>query len=59
MKVLTFVDGRLETLNLQEFDSEGPQMEDPNGDGTVELVGKDNSFDYATPNPMRRRRFSA
>jgi hypothetical protein len=46
MKVLTFVNGRWETVNVGEFDSEGPQIEDSNGDGAVELVGKDDSFDY-------------
>jgi hypothetical protein len=45
MKVLTFVDGRWETVNVGEFDSDGPQIEDLNGDGVVELVGKDESFD--------------
>jgi hypothetical protein len=47
MKVQTFVDGRWETVNVGEFDSDGPQIEDLNGDGAVELVGKDESFDYA------------
>jgi uncharacterized protein len=47
MKVLTFVDGRWETVNVGEFDSDGPQIEDLNGDGMIELVGKDESFDYA------------
>jgi hypothetical protein len=47
MKVLTFVDGRWETVNVGEFDSDGPQIEDLNGDGAIELVGKDESFDYA------------
>ena len=47
MKVLTFVDGRWEAVNVGEFDSDGPQIEDLNGDGAVELVGKDDSFDYA------------
>jgi S1-C subfamily serine protease len=47
MKVLTFVDGRWETVNGGEFDSDGPQIEDLNGDGAIELVGKDESFDYA------------
>ena len=47
MKVLTFVNGRWETVNVGEFDSGGPQIEDLNGDGAVELVGKDDSFDYA------------
>ncbi len=47
MKVLTFVDGRWETVNVGEFDSDGPQIEDLNGDGAVELVGKDDAFDYA------------
>jgi S1-C subfamily serine protease len=47
MKILTLIDGRWETLNVGEFDSEGPQIEDANGDGAVELVGKDDSFDYA------------
>ena len=47
MKVLTFVNGRWETLDVGEFDSDGPQIEDLNGDGVAELVGKDDSFDYA------------
>jgi S1-C subfamily serine protease len=47
MKVLTFVNGRWETLNVGEFDSDGPEVEDLNGDGAVELVGNDDSFDYA------------
>src|SRR5271165_3193576 len=45
MKLLTFVDGRWETVNVGEFDSDGPQIEDLNGDGAAELVGKDDSFD--------------
>ena len=47
MKVLTFVGNRWETIDVGEFDSEGPQIEDLNGDGAVELVGNDDSFDYA------------
>jgi S1-C subfamily serine protease len=47
MKVLTFVDGRWQTVNVGEFDSDGPRIEDLNGDGAVELVGKDDSFNYA------------
>jgi S1-C subfamily serine protease len=47
MKVLTFVNGRWETVNVGEFDSDGPEIEDLNGDGVVELVGNDDSFDYA------------
>src|SRR4029077_9126886 len=47
MKVLTFVDGRWETVNVGEFDSDGPQIEDLNGDGAAELIGKDDSCDYA------------
>jgi S1-C subfamily serine protease len=47
MKVLNFVEGRWEVVNVGEFDSDGPQIEDLNGDGSVELVGKDDSFDYA------------
>ena len=47
LKVLTFVDGRWRTLDAGEFDSEGPQIEDLNGDGAAGLVGKDDSFDYA------------
>lgn len=47
MKVLTFVEGRWETVNVGEFNSVGPQIEDLNGDGAVEFVGKDDSFDYA------------
>ncbi len=47
MKVVTFVDGRWKTVNIGEFDSEGPLIEDLNGDGAAELVGKDDSFDYA------------
>ena len=47
MKVLTFIAGRWEVVNVGEFDSGGPQIEDLNGDGSAELVGKDDSFDYA------------
>jgi S1-C subfamily serine protease len=47
MKVLTFFSGQWKTLNVGEFDSDGPQIEDLNGDGGVELVGRDDSFDYA------------
>jgi S1-C subfamily serine protease len=47
LKVLTFVGGRWESVNFGEFDSGGPQIEDLNGDGAVELVGKDDNFDYA------------
>jgi hypothetical protein len=47
MKVVTFANGRWETLNVGEFDSDGPEIEDLNGDGSVELVGNDDSFDYA------------
>jgi S1-C subfamily serine protease len=47
MKVLTLVDGRWETVSVGEFDSEGPQIEDLNGDDAAEFVGKDGSFDYA------------
>ena len=47
MKALTFVHGRWEAVKVGEFDSEGPSIEDLNGDGSVELVGKDDSFDYA------------
>jgi S1-C subfamily serine protease len=47
MRVLTFVGDRWETINVGEFDSEGPQIEDLLGDGSAELVGKDESFDYA------------
>ena len=47
MKVVTFVGGRWEVVNVGEFDSDGPQIEDLNGDGSAELVGKDDSFDYA------------
>jgi len=47
MKVLTFVDGQWETVNVGEFDSDGPQIEDVNGDGAIELIGKDESFNYA------------
>jgi hypothetical protein len=66
MKVLTFVDGRWEAVNVGEFDSDGPQIEDLNSDGAAELVGKDDSFDYgvrvlrrilrAAENPPSRRR---
>jgi S1-C subfamily serine protease len=47
MKVLTFVGDRWTTINVGEFDSEGPQIEDLLGNGSAELVGKDESFDYA------------
>jgi len=47
MRVLTFVDGRWATVDMGEFDVDGPRVEDLNGDGTAELVGKDDSFDYA------------
>ena len=47
MKVVTFVGGRWEVVNVGEFDVDGPQIEDLNGDGSAELVGKDDSFDYA------------
>ncbi len=47
MKVLTFVNGRWESVDVGQFDSDGPQIEDLNGDGAAELVGKDDSFDYA------------
>jgi uncharacterized protein len=47
MKVLTFIAGRWQVVKIGEFDSDGPQIEDLNGDGSVELVGKDDSFDYA------------
>jgi S1-C subfamily serine protease len=47
MKVLTFVGDRWATINVGEFDSEGPQIEDLLGNGSAELVGKDESFDYA------------
>ncbi len=46
MKVLTFVDSRWQIVNVGEFDSDGPGIEDLNGDGAVVLVGKDDSFDY-------------
>jgi S1-C subfamily serine protease len=47
MKVVTFVRGQWEVLNVGEFNSDGPQVEDLNGDGSAELVGKDDSFNYA------------
>jgi S1-C subfamily serine protease len=47
MKLVTFVSGRWETIDVGEFDSDGPQIEDLNGDGGAVLVGKDDSFDYA------------
>ena len=47
MKLMTFVGGRWQTVDAGEFDSEGPAIEDLNGDGAVELVGKDDSFNYA------------
>jgi S1-C subfamily serine protease len=34
-------------VDVGEFDSDGPEIEDLNGDGSAELVGKDESFDYA------------
>jgi hypothetical protein len=47
MKVATFVGGQWEVLDVGEFNSDGPQIEDLNGDGSAELVGKDDSFNYA------------
>lgn len=47
MKVLSFIQGRWQVVSVGEFDSDGPQAEDLNGDGAVELVGKDDSFNYA------------
>jgi S1-C subfamily serine protease len=47
MEVLTFIDNRWQVVNVGEFDSDGPQIEDLNGDGAAELVGKDDSFLYA------------
>ncbi len=47
MKVATFVGDRWKVVDVGEFDSDGPQIEDLNGDGAAELVGKDDSFDYA------------
>ena len=47
VRVLTFVEGRWEVVNVGEFDSDGPQSEDLNGDGSGELVGKDDSFNYS------------
>ena len=47
MKVVTLVNGRWETVDVGKFDSDGLQVEDLNGDGAAELVGKDDSFDYA------------
>ncbi len=44
MTVLTFVDGRWQTVDVGEFDSDGPRIEDLNGDGAAELVGKDDSI---------------
>ena len=43
----TFIGDRWEVVNVGEFDSDGPQIQDLNGDGSAELVGKDDSFDYA------------
>jgi hypothetical protein len=47
MKVATFVGGQWEVVDVGEFNSDGPQIEDLNGDGSAELVGKDDSFSYA------------
>jgi S1-C subfamily serine protease len=47
MKVLTFVGDRWETIDVGQFDSDGPQIEDLLGNGGAELVGKDDSFNYA------------
>ena len=47
MKVLNFFDNRWQVVNVGEFDASGPNIEDLNGDGSAELVGKDDSFDYA------------
>jgi clan AA aspartic protease (TIGR02281 family) len=47
MTVLTFTDNAWRQVKIGEFDGDGPQVEDLNGDGRLELVGKDDSFDYA------------
>jgi S1-C subfamily serine protease len=47
MKILTFVENRWEVVSVGQFDSDGPAIMDLNGDGSAELVGKDDSFDYA------------
>ena len=47
MKVLTFINGRWTTVDVGQFDVDGPQIDDLNGDGAAELIGKDDSFDYA------------
>ena len=46
MKVLTFFQDRWEVVNVGQFDADGPAIMDLNGDGSAELVGKDDSFDY-------------
>jgi hypothetical protein len=47
MKVLTFIGNRWEVVNVGQFDLDGPAIMDLNGDGSAELVGKDDSFNYA------------
>ena len=61
MKIVTFTDGRWRVVNVGEFNSGGPEPEDLNGDGSAELVGKDDSFNYAFAsyaNPTIRRKSS-
>jgi S1-C subfamily serine protease len=47
MRILTFLGNRWEIVNVGEFDVNGPDITDLLGDGSAELVGKDDSFDYA------------
>ena len=47
MKVAAAVGGSWQVINVGEFDGDGPQIEDINGDGSAELSGFDNSFNYA------------
>ena len=47
MKILTFLGDRWQPIDLGAFDIDGPSIVDLNGDGSVELVNRDNSFNYA------------
>jgi hypothetical protein len=47
LKIVTFVKNRWRIVDGGKFDVDGPTIEDLNGDGSAELVGKDDSFDYA------------
>lgn len=47
MTVVTFTDNNWRTIKVGGFDGGGPAIEDLNGDGNAEFVGKDDSFNYA------------